>query len=108
MATKYDRVNPYEEKLKRLMNCSRLTESDQKYLNFQFERYKLRAFHIMGSAFTATFIFANLPFVKNATQFKYYTSSLALGITIYKVFTMMNNQHFEQISTPYFEKYRVK
>ena len=34
MATKYDRVNPYEEKLKRLYNCNKLTESDQKYMNY--------------------------------------------------------------------------
>ncbi len=91
MATKYDRVNPYEEKLKRLMNCSRLTESDQKYLNYQFERYKLRAFHIMGTAFTLVFVWGSLPFVKNATQFKYYSSSIVLGLSIYKIFTMMNN-----------------
>ena len=28
IATKYDRVNPYEEKLKRLYNCARLNEAD--------------------------------------------------------------------------------
>lgn len=62
----------------------------------------------MGTAFTLTFLWGNLPFVKNATQFKYYSSSIALGLSIYKIFTMMNNQHFEQVSIPYFEKYRVK
>jgi hypothetical protein len=34
MATKYDKVNPYEEKLKRLYNNNRLTEGDQKYMNY--------------------------------------------------------------------------
>ena len=34
VAEKYERVNPYEEKLKRLYNCSRLIENDQKYLNY--------------------------------------------------------------------------
>jgi len=57
MATKYDKVNPWEEKLKRLYNCNRLTEADQKYMNYQFERYKLRAFHIGGIAFVSVFVF---------------------------------------------------
>lgn len=34
MATKYDRVNPWEEKLKRLYNCNRMVQEDQKYLNY--------------------------------------------------------------------------
>ena len=33
MATKYDKKNPWNEKLKRLFNCPRMTEDDQKYLN---------------------------------------------------------------------------
>ena len=33
IATRYERVNPNEEKLKRLYNCPRMTENDQKYLN---------------------------------------------------------------------------
>jgi len=28
MATKYDRVNPWEEKLKRLYNCNRMVQED--------------------------------------------------------------------------------
>lgn len=34
MATAYDRVDPWAEKLKRLYNCSRLTKPDQTYLNY--------------------------------------------------------------------------
>ena len=34
MASKYERVNPWEEKLKRLYNCNRMTTDDQKYINF--------------------------------------------------------------------------
>jgi hypothetical protein len=29
----YEKVNPWEEKLKRLYNCTRLTQGDQLYLN---------------------------------------------------------------------------
>ena len=56
-ATKYDRVNPWEMKLKRLYNCNKLVEDDEKYLNFQFERYKLRAFHIAITTASVVYIF---------------------------------------------------
>ena len=108
MASKYDRVNPWEEKIKRLYNCNRMTQSDQKYLNYQFERYKLRNFHISGLAFGLTFLYAQVPVVKNATNFKYYSSIIVLAFSIYKSFTYMNNRNYEQIITPYFEKYKVK
>ena len=57
MASKYDRVNPWEEKLKRLYNCNKITPPDQKYLNYQFEKYKLRSFQISGLAFGTAFTF---------------------------------------------------
>ena len=34
MASKYDKINPYTEKLKRLYNCSSMQESDLMYLNY--------------------------------------------------------------------------
>lgn len=108
MASKYDRVNPWEEKLKRLYNCNRMTQPDQKYLNYQFERYKLRNFHISALAFGITFMYAQVPVVKNATAFKFYSSTIVLAFSIYKSMTYMNNKNYEQIITPYFEKYKVK
>jgi hypothetical protein len=108
MASKYDRVNVQEEKLKRLYNCNRITPSDQKYLNYQYERYKLRNFHISALAFGTAFLFAQIPIVKTATNFKYYSSVIVLGIAIYKSLTMANNRNYEQITMPYFEKYKVK
>lgn len=108
MATKYERVNPWEEKLKRLYNCSKLIEDDQKYINFQFERYKLRGFHIGTFAFATTFLVGQIPIVKNATPFKYYTTLIAIGVSLYKYLTYLNNRHYEQMLTPYFEKYKVK
>lgn len=108
MATKYDRVNPWEEKLKRLMNCSRLVETDQRYLNYQFEKYKLCNYHITCAAFASLFMFGSLPVVKQATPFKYYSSVAGVGLGVYYVYIKLNNSHFEQIYTPYFEKYRVK
>ena len=93
--TAYERVNPQEEKLKRLYNCTRLTESDQKYLNYQFERYKLRSFHIMGSVGIAAFILGAIPIIKRATPFKYWTAILVSCLGFYKYLTLSNNIHFE-------------
>ena len=38
----------------------------------------------------------------------YYSSVIVLGIAIYKSLTMANNRNYEQITMPYFEKYKVK
>ena len=108
MATQYDRVDPWECKCKRLYNCNRLTPNDQKYLNYQFERYKYRSFHIVSLIGASMFVFGNIPLVKGATPFKYWTGLIVYGVGLYKTSTHMNNQHYEQIMVPYFEKYRVK
>ena len=108
IATRYEKINPMEEKLKRLYNCSRLREADTKYLNFQFERYKLRSFHIVATMGFTAFLLGTVPVIKSASPFKYW-SAIIFGIGgLYKFLTLKNNSHFEQIVTPYFEKYRVK
>jgi len=91
MATKYDRVNPWEEKLKRLYNCNKMVHSDQKYLNYQFERYKLRSFHIVSCLGGFVFAYGNVPIVKAATPFKYWTSLIVGSLSLYKYLTYLNN-----------------
>jgi hypothetical protein len=91
MATKYDRVNPWEEKLKRLYNCPRMLPEDQKYLNYQFERYKLRSFHIVSLCGGGMFAIGNIPVIKAATPFKYWTSLIVVSYSVYKWLTMRNN-----------------
>ena len=91
MATKYDRVNPWEEKMKRLYNCNRMINEDQKYLNYSFERYKLRSFHITSLVGGTMFIFGNIPIVKAATPAKYWSSLLIYAFTMYKWLTHKNN-----------------
>ena len=109
MATKYAPIkDPMQEKLKRLYNWPKLVEEDQKYLNFQFERYKLRNYHIMGSAFMLSFFFQCIPKVYHSTYFKYWTSTIAVGYTVYKTLTVKNTNHFHTIWQPYFEKYTIK
>ena len=43
MPTWYESIDPYKEKMKRLMNAPNCTKEDQEYLNFQFETYKQTA-----------------------------------------------------------------
>ena len=95
MASKYDRVNPWECKLKRLYNCNKLTKDDQKYLNFQFERYKMRSFHIVSIIGFSMFAFGNIPIVKQATPFKYWSGLIIFGGGTYNTMTALNNQHYE-------------
>jgi len=54
------------------------------------------------------FLYGNIPFVKQASPFKYWSSLLVGAFSLYKFLTHRNNQHYEQIFTPYFEKYKVK
>ena len=108
VATKYERIDPHEEKLKRLYNCTRMTEDDLKYLNYQFERYKLRSFHIAGTVGVSAFILGAVPIIKSATPLKYWSAIIVGCTSMWKFLTMRNNIHYEQIVTPYFKKYRVK
>jgi len=72
MASKYDKVEPQVEKLKRLYNCSNMQEEDLKYLNYQFERYKTRSLHIVSCA--GFLLFGASAFAKkfNPSPMKYY------------------------------------
>jgi hypothetical protein len=108
MATKYDRVNPWQEKLKRLYNCPRMVPDDVQYLNIQFERYKLRSFHIVCLTGIYSFIHGNLPIVKATSNLKYWSSLIVCTYSLYKWLLTRNNEHFEQIYAPFFEKYKVK
>ena len=93
--TKYERVNPNEEKLKRLYNCTRMSEDDQKYLNYQFERYKLRSFHIVAASGAAAFVIGAIPIIRTSTPFKYWTTLLISAASLYKFLTLRNNTHYE-------------
>ena len=108
MASKYDKINPWEEKLKRLYNCSSITESDLMYLNYQFERYKTRSFHIMSLTGFLLFSVSALVRRLKTSPTKYYVSCIAVSGFFWQFMTMQNNQHLEQIQVPFFEKYKVK
>lgn len=108
MASKYETVDPQAEKLKRLYNCSSIQEDDLKYLNYQFERYKTRNFHVVSITGFLFFGVSALVRRVNTSPFKYYVTCLGVSYGFYQFMVMKNNQHIEQIVNPYFEKYKVK
>jgi hypothetical protein len=55
----------------------------------------LRSFHIYALAFGTAFLYGQIPVVKNATNFKYYSSIIVLAFTIYQSFTYLNNRNYE-------------
>lgn len=91
MASKYDKINPWTEKLKRLYNCSSIQEGDLMYLNYQFERYKTRNFHIVSM--TGFLLFAASAFVKkmNPSTMKYYAFILGTSGTFWQMMVQKNN-----------------
>ena len=95
MATKYDKINPWTEKLKRLYNCSSINEPDLMYLNWQYERYKTRNFHIVS--LSGFLLFATSAVVKkfSASPFKFYATAIFVSGSFYKFMVMRNNQHIE-------------
>ena len=108
MAQKYEKVDAHTEKLKRLYDCSSLTQDDCQYLNFQYERYKNRNLQVVTACAFLIFGLGWIPIVHKSSNFKYYTTLLFTTGGLYKFLLMRNNEHIEQICTPYFEKYKVK
>lgn len=91
MATKYETVDPQAEKLKRLYNCSSITEDDLKYLNYQFERYKTRNFHIVSLTGFLFFAVSATARRLNPSPLKYYVTCLGMGYGFYQFMVMKNN-----------------
>ena len=91
MATKYEKVNPWTEKLKRLYNSSSITEDDLMYLNYQYERYKQRHFHIVSM--TGFMLFAISAVVRkfSTSPMKYYGTCLFISGAFWKLMVMKNN-----------------
>lgn len=91
MASKYDRIDPWVEKLKRLYNCSSIQEKDIEYLNYQYERYKTRNFHIVS--LTGFLVFSQSALAKkmSPSPFKYYASILFVSYSFWEFMVMQNN-----------------
>ena len=93
--TKYEKVDVHAEKLKRLYNCSTMTENDCKYLNFQYERYKTRNLQIVSACAFLIFGLGTIPIVKRSSNTKYYVTLLFCTGGLYKFLVYRNNQHIE-------------
>ena len=76
MTSNYDKVDPWNEKCKRLYNCSSLREDDCMYINYQFERYKTRNFNIVALAGFMLFGVSAIARKFSPSPVKYYTTCL--------------------------------
>ena len=91
MASKYDKINPWTEKLKRLYNCSNITEGDLMYLNYQYERYKTRNFHIVSLSGFMLFGVSAIAKKMTVSPAKYYATCLVVSGAFWQFMVMQNN-----------------
>lgn len=97
MASKYDKINPWTEKLKRLYNCPSISEPDLMYLNYQYERYKTRNFHIVSLTGFLLFSVSAVARKLSPSPLKYYATCIGVSGAFWQFMVMKNNQHIEQI-----------
>ncbi len=105
---KKNNIKVWENKIKRLYACEELTELDLKYLNVQFDYYKLRKTYIVLWSLAAGFVSYNFFYVKNLHLFKKVILSCAVTVLTHQWLRSKNRTHYETIVTPYFEKYYIK
>ena len=92
MASKYDKINPWTEKLKRLYNCPSISEMDLMYLNYQYERYKTRSFHIVSLSGFTLFGVSAIARRMSPSPTKYYATCLGVTFAFWQFMTMKNNR----------------
>lgn len=103
-----ENIKVWENKVKRLYASDLLNNDDLKYLNYQFELYRLRkSYIVMISCFLWGFTY-NFAYIKKLEMLK--KSIIATSITAlgYVYLRKKNRYHYERIIFPYFEKYYVK
>ena len=91
MASPYDKINPWTEKLKRLYNCSNITENDLMYLNYQYERYKTRNLHIVSLTGFLIFGVSAIARKISPSPAKYYATCIGVGFAFWQFMVMKNN-----------------
>ena len=105
---KRDKVKTWENKIKRLYSCNDLTEPDIKYLNIQFDLYKLRKTYNTMVAVFCSGIFYNLYYIRDLQYMQKGIIAGCVGYMIYTHLKSRNRTHYEKLITPYFEKYYIK
>jgi hypothetical protein len=105
---KKEKIKAWESKVRRLYACEYLTDDDLRYLNIQYDLYKLRKTNCLIWGFIGlgtTYIF---PFMNEVFWAKRLLIAMFVGTIAYNHLRTKNRQHYETIIMPYFEKYYIK
>ncbi len=105
---KREKIRAWESKVRRLYACENMHEDDLKFLNIQYDLYKLRKTNCYIWAFSAAGISYILPIINEMFWLKRILISGAIAGMSYNSLRKMNRNHYETIIMPYFEKYLIK
>lgn len=105
---KRNNIKVWENKMKRLYSSENISDSDLKYLNFQFDLYTLRKTYIYMLSLAGGFIGYNFFIIRGMQKYKRWLSGATCALFIYNYFRKKNRLHYETIVSPYFEKYYIK
>jgi hypothetical protein len=105
---KREKIKAWESKIRRLYACEHLSDDDLKYLNIQYDLYKLRKTntYLWGIAgFGIPYFF---PFMDGIFWAKRVVFAFLVSVIVFGKMRTRNRYHYETIIMPYFEKYYIK
>jgi hypothetical protein len=105
---KREKIKAWESKIRRLYACENVDEDDLKFLNIQYDLYKLRKTNCYIWGISACGISYILPIINEMFWLKKALICTAIGVLTYSMIRKKNRNHYETIIMPYFEKYHVK
>jgi hypothetical protein len=105
---KREKIKAWESKIRRLYACESITEDDIKFLNVQYDYYKLRKSLTYLWGFSAAGITYFLPIINELFWAKRWFFTAVAALVTYQTIKKRNRIHYETIIMPYFEKYYIK
>lgn len=105
---KLENIKVWENKVKRLYASDLLNNEDLKYLNYQFELYRLRKSYIVMISCVFWGIAYNIAYIRRLDMTKKTIIATSITALVYTYLRKKNRYHYERIIFPYFEKYYVK
>ena len=105
---KKQRVKAWESKIRRLYACELLSEDDLKFLNLQYDLYKVRKSNSYIWGISIALVFYRFPLFYDFHWVKRLIISLTAGSILNSKLRSDNRKHFETLIFPYFEKYYIK
>jgi hypothetical protein len=105
---KREKIKAWESKIRRLYANENLSEDDLKYLNIQYDLYKLRKTNSYLWGFAGLGITYFFPYMDGIFWVKRLLFASLVSVIVYTKVRTKNRAHYETIIMPYFEKYYIK